>query len=113
MIHVYHNPRCGKSRNCLKILENKKLAYETILYLKETPSKSDLQQLLEKLEMQPQDLIRKNESLYKTLYKGKELSREEWIQAMVDHPILIERPIVINGSKAVVARPPERALEII
>lgn len=97
----------------MKILDDKKLAYETILYLKDMPSKSELLDLLEKLGVEPEDLIRKNETVYKDLYKGKELSRAEWVQAMLDHPILIERPIVVNGAKAVVARPPERVLEII
>ena len=113
MIQIYHNPRCGKSRSALKILDEKGLSFDTILYLKEPPTFDELKEVLSKLSMKPEALLRKGEAIYKEQYKGKSLSDDEWITAMVENPILIERPIVISGDKAVVGRPPEKVLEIL
>ncbi len=113
MIQIYHNPRCGKSRSALKILEEKGLSFDTKLYLKESPTFDELKEVISKLSIKPEALIRKGETLFKEQYKGKMLSDDEWITAMVQNPILIERPIVINGDQAVVGRPPEKVLDIL
>lgn len=104
---VYHNPRCSKSRNALSYLEEKDLSFEIVEYLKEPLSKEDIEDLLKMLGIPAKDLIRKNEAIFKEQFKGKELSEDEWINAMVEYPKLIERPIVVKGEKAVIARPTE------
>lgn len=113
MIIIYHNNRCGKSRSALCLLEESGQPFKTIEYLKDVPTAEELKAVLKKLKLKPHDLIRTKEPFYLQNYKGKELTDDEWILAMTEHPILMERPIVINGTKAVVARPPEKALEII
>lgn len=107
MIQIYHNSRCRKSRETLALLEDKTGDFEIVEYLKNIPSKEDLQNVLQKLDISAFELIRKTEAVYKENYKGKELSEEEWILAMIENPKLIERPIVIKGDKAVIGRPPE------
>lgn len=107
-VTIYHNPRCRKSREALEILENTCKQLHIIDYIKNPPTEMQLEQILKKLGVPAEDLIRKNETIFKEQYKGKDLSEQEWIQAMVKDPILIERPIVIKGTKAVVARPPEK-----
>jgi len=104
MIQILHNPRCSKSRAGVKYLENKDVDFEVISYLKEPLKREQLQDILNKLDMKPSDLIRKKEAIYKEL-NLKEASEDELLDAMVANPKLIERPIVINGNKAVVARP--------
>jgi len=104
---IYHNPRCSKSRQGLAILENSNSEFEIIKYLESSISKEELQNILNLLNISPIDLVRKNESIWKENYKGKELSDDDIITAMVENPKLIERPIVINKGKAVVGRPPE------
>lgn len=106
MIQVYHNNRCGKSREAIKILEEDGVTFEIIKYLENPPTCSELKELLEKLKYKPIDLVRKKEAIWIADYKGKELSDEQIIKAMVQHPILIERPIIIKGKAAIVARPP-------
>ncbi|WP_178985067.1 arsenate reductase (glutaredoxin) [Winogradskyella helgolandensis] len=113
MIEIYHNPRCSKSRQGLSILEESGKAFKTIRYLEEDLTSVELQDIIIKLGIKPIDLIRKNEAIWKSDYKGKTLSDNEIIAAMVNHPKLIERPIVINGDKAVIGRPPEAIKEII
>lgn len=112
-IQIYHNPRCRKSREALAILEENQADFEIIEYLKDTPSEAELKAVLKKLGIPAQELLRKGEDVYKEQYKGKELSEDEWIAAMVANPKLIERPIIIKGDKAVVARPPELAKEML
>lgn len=104
MIQILHNPRCSKSRAGVKYLEDKGVDFEVISYLKEPLKREQLQDILNKLDMKPSDLIRKKEAIYKEL-NLKEASEDELLDAMVANPKLIERPIVINGNKAVVARP--------
>ncbi|MCG8329889.1 MAG: arsenate reductase (glutaredoxin) [Chitinophagales bacterium] len=104
---IYHNPRCSKSRDTLSILEAHGQEAEVIRYLENPPSREELQSILQKLGMQPSELIRKGEKIYKEEYKGKELTEEEWMDAMLTHPKLIERPIVVHQGKAVIGRPPE------
>lgn len=112
-ISIFHNPRCGKSRNTLAIINDKKLEVEVIEYLKTPPTEAELKEVVKKLGIKPEELIRRGEAIYKESYKGKELSDADWIKAMVEHPILIERPIVIKGDKAIIGRPPENVLILI
>jgi arsenate reductase (glutaredoxin) len=104
---VYHNPRCSKSRMALNYLEEKGAEFDVVEYLKEIPQKSELIDVLKKLNIPAEKLLRKNEAIFKENFKGKQLSEEEWIDAMLKFPKLIERPIVIKGNKAVIARPTE------
>lgn len=104
MIEVYHNPRCGKSRNCLAFLDNSKQEYKITKYLEEAPSAETLKALLEKLQIKAIDLVRQKEKIWIENYKNQEMTDEAVIQAMVLHPILIERPIIIKGNKAIIAR---------
>ncbi|AZJ32064.1 arsenate reductase (glutaredoxin) [Tenacibaculum mesophilum] len=113
MIKIYHNPRCSKSRQGLEIIENSGKEFETVKYLDTIPSTEELKGVISLLNISPIDLVRKNEKIWKEEYKGRELSDAEIIKAMVDNPKLIERPIVINGNKAVIGRPPENIKEII
>ena len=110
---IYHNPQCSKSRCSLDLLNERGIEIEIVKYLEEIPTKEDLRKILKKLSMKAEDLIRKGEKEYKENFKGKTLTEEEWIEAMVKFPKLIERPIFENGDKAVIGRPPERVLELI
>ncbi len=107
MIEIYHNNRCSKSRNAIAYLDAQKIEYKVIKYLEEIPSEKDLKILLKKLNIKPIELIRKGEKIWKENYKGKEMTDAQIIKAMVKHPKLIERPIIINKEKAVIARPTE------
>ncbi len=110
---IYHNPRCSKSRQGLAILQEAKVDFEIIEYLKTPLSEKELTAILSKLKIDAIDLIRKNEAIWKENYKGKELSNEQIIKAMAENPKLIERPIVIHKNKAVIGRPPEKIITII
>jgi arsenate reductase len=109
---IYHNPRCSKSRDALKLLQDAGVEVEVIEYLKTPPTAAQLRAILNRLGMKPEDLVRKGEATYKEHYAGKTLSNADWIAAMVEHPILIERPIFVKGDKAVVGRPPEIVLHV-
>ncbi len=113
MIIIYHNPRCRKSRETLEILETKKADYKIIKYLDEPLSAEKLGKIIKILKISPKDLVRTNEKIWKENFKQLEFSDNELIQVMAKYPQLIERPIVINGNKAVIGRPPNRILEII
>lgn len=104
---VYHNPRCSKSRMALDFLDQQNKEYETIEYLKEIPTELELKKILKMLKIRAEDLVRKGEPDYKEYFKEKNLSEDQWIKAMLEYPKLIERPIVILGDKAVIARPTE------
>lgn len=104
MIQIYHNPRCGKSRNCLAFVEDTKQEYEIIPYLTETPSFDELKELLKKLDLNPIELIRTKEKIWIENYKGKTLNDDEIVQTMIDNSILIERPIVVKDGKAIIGR---------
>jgi len=107
MITILHNPRCSKSRAGVALLEEKGVEFEVCKYLDEALRPDELSDILEKLGKRPLEIIRKNEDIYKEEFAGKEMTDEEWILAMLEYPRLIERPIVINGDKAVVGRPTE------
>lgn len=110
---VYHNSRCSKSRCAIDFLNEQGVEFTVVEYLKDIPSKKDLTEIIKKLGIKPEELIRKGEEEYKEHYKGKSLTDNEWIEAMVKFPKLIERPIVIQNEKAVIARPTERILDIL
>ncbi|MFT4577120.1 MAG: arsenate reductase [Polaribacter sp.] len=113
MIKIYHNPRCSKSRQGLEVLENSGKQFEIIRYLENIPSKEELTSIIEKLQIKPIELVRKNEAIWKENYKGKELSDLEIVTAMIQNPKLIERPIVINDDKATIGRPLENIQHIL
>lgn len=113
MQEFYHNPRCSKSRQALALLEEKGVQPKIRKYLEEVPSKEEFKLLLEKLNVEPSSLLRKGEAIYKEQYKNLKLNEAEWLEVMLQHPKLIERPIFINGNKAVVGRPPENVLDIL
>lgn len=113
MIKIYHNPRCSKSRQGLAILEKSNNDFEIVKYLDAIPTEKELKEIIDLLGISPIQLVRKNEKIWKENFRGKELLDTEIITAMVENPKLIERPIVINGTKAVIGRPPETILEII
>jgi len=113
MIKIYHNNRCSKSRCGVELLEKSGKKYEIIKYLENTPDVDELKNIITLLGISPIDLVRKNEAIWRENFKGKELSDEDIIKAMVENPKLIERPIIINGDKAVIGRPTENILEIL
>lgn len=110
---IYHNNKCSKSRDCYTLLQEKGIPFETVEYLKNPLTKSEVVQLLKLLNIPAEALIRKGEKDYIENFKGKNLSEDEWIDAMVKFPKLIERPIVIKGNKAVIGRPIERVIELL
>ncbi len=113
MIQIYHNPRCTKSRQGLQALQNSGVKFEVIKYLEDIPSKEELKQILEKLKISAENLVRKNEAIWKEKYRGQSLSDDEILEAMIANPKLIERPIVIKGNKAVIGRPTERIIDLL
>ncbi|MFY7730028.1 MAG: arsenate reductase (glutaredoxin) [Flavobacterium sp.] len=113
MLTIYHNPRCSKSREGLQLLESLNIPFATIKYLNEPVSEAELMSIIKKLGIAPIELVRQKETIWKENYKDKNLTDDQIITAMATHPTLIERPIVVNGDKAVIARPAEKALEII
>tara|TARA_R110000868_G_scaffold57476_7_gene177451 strand:+ start:10746 stop:11087 length:342 start_codon:yes stop_codon:yes gene_type:complete len=108
MIQIYHNPRCGKSRNALALVEETTQEFEVIKYLEQTPSYDDLVLLLKKLDLKPLELVRQKEKIWVENFKNKTMSDENIIKAMVSNPILIERPIIIKGDKAIIGRDLEK-----
>ncbi|PKP49257.1 MAG: arsenate reductase (glutaredoxin) [Bacteroidetes bacterium HGW-Bacteroidetes-12] len=112
-LKIYHNPRCSKSRETLQLINNAQADVEIIDYQKASITKKELEDVLMKLNMIPEQIVRKGETLYKSNYKDKKFSNEEWIQILIENPILIERPIVIKGNKAVLGRPPENVNELL
>ena len=113
MILIYHNPRCSKSREALAILETAKIKYKVINYLEESISVESLKEIVTHLKIKPIELVRTNEIIWKQNYKDSELTDDELIAIMVLNPKLIKRPIIINGDKAVIGRPPHKILEIL
>jgi len=113
MVRIYHNPRCSKSRQTLQLLQEKGVEPEVVEYLKTPPSEAEIRDLLAKLGVAAFDLTRRGESVFKELGLSRESGEDALIRAMAAHPILIERPIVVNGAKAAIGRPPETVLGIL
>jgi len=105
---VYHNSRCSKSRCAIDFLNDKKADFELIEYLKDEFTVESLTSVIAQLNIPAESLVRKGESIFKESFKGKDLSEKEWIEAMVQYPKLIERPIVVLNNHAVIARPTEK-----
>lgn len=113
-VEIYHNPRCSKSRQTLQLLKEQGVEPEIVEYLKTPPDKAELKKILTMLGIEPRELMRKKEQEYKAAgLDNPDLSPDQLIQAMVDHPRLIERPIVIKNGRAALGRPPEKVLEIL
>jgi len=113
-VRIYHNPRCSKSRQTLQLLEEQSASPQVVEYLKTPPDADTLSELLDMLGLEPRELMRRREKEYKESgADDPKLGREKLIQLMVQHPKLIERPIVVSNGKAVIGRPPERVLEIL
>ncbi|MGH6864748.1 MAG: arsenate reductase (glutaredoxin) [Methyloceanibacter sp.] len=113
-VTIYHNSRCSRSRQTLALLEDKGIAPEVVEYLKTPPSAPELKRVLKKLRLKPRDILRKGEARYAELgLNDRPLDDEALVALMAENPILIERPIVVNGDKAALGRPPEKVLEIL
>jgi arsenate reductase (glutaredoxin) len=113
-VKIYHNPRCSKSRQTLELIESGGAKPEIVEYLKQSPDFSELDNILKMLGIEPRELMRHNEKAYQENNLGDAtLSREDLINAMIANPILIERPIVIIGKRAIIGRPPEKVLELL
>ena len=111
-IIIYHNNQCGKSRAALELVKSFDAEVEVIEYLKNPPTAKDLKLILKLLQIPAEALIRKGEAIFSENFKGKTLTDAEWIEAMVQFPKLIERPIVIHGNKAAIGRPIEKVIEL-
>ncbi len=110
---IYHNARCSKSRSACEIVAGQGIEATIVEYLKTPPGKEELRALLQKLGMKPAEIVRRGEDVFKENYAGKTLDDEQWLDALVAHPILIERPIVVRGDKAIIGRPPEKVLDLL
>ncbi len=113
MLKIYHNNRCRKSREALEVLEKSGQKFEIIKYLEDVPSISELEEIISFLNIEPIALVRKNETIWKENFKGKDLSDNAIVKIMHENPKLIERPIVIKGKKAEIGRPIERIVKLI
>lgn len=112
-LRIYHNKRCSKSRAAYQLIADRGLAFEVVDYLAAPPSHEELRDLLRKLGMKAVEIVRRGEAVFKEQYAGRTLSDDQWLDALVEHPILIERPIVVRGEQAVLGRPPEKVLELL
>ena len=113
-VSIWHNPRCSKSRQTLQLLQDKGIEPQQRLYLEQPPDEAELRDILAMLNLSPRDLMRKKQKEYKELgLANTELSDDDLIRAMVENPVLIERPIVIHDGKAAIGRPPENVLDIL
>lgn len=110
---IYHNSRCRKSREALEILKTKNIEFEIIEYLKDNLTRNQLKDLIKKLGIEPINLVRKNEQIWKENFKNKKLTSDEIIQILSDNPKLIERPIVELNDKAIIGRPPENVINLL
>lgn len=110
---VYHNGECSKCKELTEILISKGIEADYKLYLHEPMTIQELSSLLKKLNLPVSSIIRKSEPLYIEKYEAVTMSEEAWLQVIIDNPVLLQRPIVVNGDKAIIARPPEKLLEIL
>ena len=113
MVTIYHNSRCSKSRGACDILSAKGIQTEVVEYLKTPLAEAEISDLLIKLDMKASELVRKGEAVFKNQFSNKNYSEAEWLSILAENPILIERPIVVMGDKAVIGRPPEKILQLI
>ena len=113
MLQIFHNNRCGKSRNCLSMLESSGKEFEIISYLTTPPTAAELQGVIEKLDIKPIDLVRQKEKTWIDNFKGKNFTDEELIKIMITNPILLERPILISEEKAIIARDEEKIINFL
>lgn len=112
-VTIYHNPRCSKSRETLELLRGRGIEPAIVEYLKTPPDAAAIESIMRKLGLDARDLLRKGEAIYKELaLSDPDLSEDQLIAAIVAHPVLLERPIVINGAKAAIGRPPENVLKL-
>ena len=112
-ITIYHNPRCSKSRATLAIIQERGIEPRIVEYLKTALTAAELRLILRKLGLSAETLVRKGEDIFKSRYAGRELSEDGWIEAMIENPVLIERPIVVRGERAVIGRPPETVQQLL
>jgi len=112
-VTIYHNPRCSKSRETLALLEEQGVDPSVIRYLDDPPDAAALRELCGRLGIAPRELVRDGEKLFRERYKGKDLDDDGWLAVMAAHPVLIQRPIVVRGDRAVLGRPPGNALELL
>ena len=113
-ITIYHNPRCSKSRQTLELIRAAGTEPIVVEYLKNPPSSEELDELLRKLDLEPLGLMRQKEAIFQEMdLADKDLARDEVIDMMIENPVLIERPIVVRGCKAVIGRPPENVQELL
>lgn len=110
---IYHNPRCSKSREAMNLLKESNCEIEVVEYLKKVPSKKELKDLLMKLGLKPLDIVRTTEPLFEKKFKNKKFTDVEWIQILTENPILIQRPIVVDGYNAIIGRPVEKIVELL
>ncbi|WP_294822003.1 arsenate reductase (glutaredoxin) [uncultured Flavobacterium sp.] len=113
MITIYHKPQCSKSREGLQLLEELGLPFKTVKYLDEPLSKDELKELIKKLGIKPIGLVRTKEDIWKEKFEGRKLTGAQVIAAIAKYPNLMERPVIINGDKAVIARPADKAREVL
>lgn len=112
-ITIYHNPRCSKCREAMGVLEGSDCEIEIIEYLKDFPTKKELKDLLMKLGLKPLDIIRTSEPLFEKKLKNKKFTDAEWIQILIENPTLLQRPILVDGYKAIIGRPVEKVVELL
>jgi len=110
---IYHNSRCTKSRQALQRLRDEGIEPKVVEYLKEVPTERELEMLVMKLGIKPEQLLRKGDAIYKDKYKGLQLNDHEWVRVMREHPVLIERPIIVKDHKAVIGRPTENIEDLL
>ena len=113
IMKIYHNTSCSKSCKALDLLLQSNFEFDVKQYVNEALTKLELEDLLRKLKLQPLDIIRTNEPLFIENFQGKEYSFDQWLQVIIDNPSLMQRPIIVSGDKAIIARPPERVLELL
>ena len=110
---IYHNPKCSKSRETLRLLRGRGIEPRVVEYLKTPPTAAELAAIVKQLGIRPEALVRKGEDIYRSRYAGKALTDVEWIDVLVRNPVLIERPIVVAGGRAAIGRPPESVLALL
>jgi arsenate reductase len=113
VLTIYHNVRCSKSRDVCTLLKKKRVRTEVVEYLKTPPGPDELKVLLNMLGMKASELVRRKEPLFLEKYEGKKISEARWLKILSENPILIERPIIVRGDKAVIGRPTEKVLELL